>query len=145
MDYLYIGKIVDTHGIKGELRIKSNFERKELVFKKDFIIYVGNSYEPLKITNYRHHKEFDMITIEGYDNINQVLKYLKLNVYAKKSDIELNDTLSSNKKIVLDMLNLNSKYFIYDIKLISNTEPYYNIMHLINDFSSFKVKYICPV
>ena len=35
MDYIYIGKIVNTHGIKGELRIISNFEYKELVFQKD--------------------------------------------------------------------------------------------------------------
>ena len=26
MDYVYIGKIVNTHGIKGEVRILSNFE-----------------------------------------------------------------------------------------------------------------------
>ena len=34
MDYVKIGKIVDTHGIKGELRIKSDFEKKDIVFKK---------------------------------------------------------------------------------------------------------------
>ena len=28
MEYIYIGKIVNTHGIKGEIRIKSDFERK---------------------------------------------------------------------------------------------------------------------
>jgi ribosomal 30S subunit maturation factor RimM len=33
MDLVYIGKIVNTHGIKGELRIRSDFEKKELVFK----------------------------------------------------------------------------------------------------------------
>ena len=30
MDYIYIGKIVNTHGIKGELRIKSDFELKNI-------------------------------------------------------------------------------------------------------------------
>lgn len=34
MEYVYIGKIVNTHGIKGEVRLISNFERKDLVFKK---------------------------------------------------------------------------------------------------------------
>ena len=32
MDYVYIGKIVDTHGIKGELRIRSNFDKKDIVY-----------------------------------------------------------------------------------------------------------------
>ena len=32
MDKVYIGKIVATHGIKGELRILSDFPFKEKVF-----------------------------------------------------------------------------------------------------------------
>ena len=34
MDYVYIGKIVNTHGIKGEVRILSNFEMIPKVFQK---------------------------------------------------------------------------------------------------------------
>ena len=33
MKKVYIGKIVATHGIKGELRIKSNFPYKKNAFK----------------------------------------------------------------------------------------------------------------
>ena len=33
MDYVYIGKLVNTHGIKGEVRIISDFPYKERVFK----------------------------------------------------------------------------------------------------------------
>ena len=35
MEYIYVGKIVNTHGIKGEIRILSNFDLKEEVFKKN--------------------------------------------------------------------------------------------------------------
>ena len=38
MEYIKIGKIVNTHGIKGEVRILSNFEAKEYVFKKNIKI-----------------------------------------------------------------------------------------------------------
>ena len=31
MNYLYIGKLVNTHGIKGEVRILSNFIHKDKV------------------------------------------------------------------------------------------------------------------
>ena len=34
MDKIYIGKIVNTHGIKGELRIRSDFLYKDKVFVK---------------------------------------------------------------------------------------------------------------
>ena len=39
MELVYIGKIVNTHGIKGELRVLSDFELKEKVFKKNHKIY----------------------------------------------------------------------------------------------------------
>ena len=32
-DYVCIGKIVNTHGIKGELRILSDFELKNKVYR----------------------------------------------------------------------------------------------------------------
>ena len=32
MDFVYVGKIAGTHGIKGEIRIISNFDKKDKVF-----------------------------------------------------------------------------------------------------------------
>ena len=51
VDYVYIGKIVNTHGIKGELRILSNFDKKEHVFKPNFKIYIGNKAVSVLIRN----------------------------------------------------------------------------------------------
>ena len=70
---IYIGKIVNTHGIKGELRILSNFSSKNKVFIPQMPIYIDNQKEI--INSYRHHKMFDMITLKNYNNINEVLKY----------------------------------------------------------------------
>lgn len=89
MEYVYIGKIVNTHGIKGELRIKSNFDKKDRVFVPNRKIYIGDSHIKEEIVTYRKHKDFDMITLKGYNNINQVLQYLKLNVYVDREDLNL--------------------------------------------------------
>ena len=89
MEYLYVGKIVNTHGIKGELRIISKFPYKEKVFRKDTTIYIGNEKTKEVIVTYRVHKNFDMITLNGYNNINQVLKYKGSNVYINKEDLKL--------------------------------------------------------
>ncbi len=91
MEYIWIGKIVNTHGIKGELKIKSDFERKDLVFKKGFNLYIGEDKKKETITSYRVHKDFDMVTFEGYRDINEVLKYLKRNVYINRDDLKLDD------------------------------------------------------
>ena len=39
---LYIGDLVNTHGIKGEVKVISNFKYKEEVFKKYNIIYIND-------------------------------------------------------------------------------------------------------
>lgn len=100
MEYIYIGKIVNTHGIKGELRILSDFEYKERVFKKGFTLYIGKDKEKEEINTYRHHKEFEMVTFNEYNNINQVLKYLKENVYILKEDLNLGEEEYLEKELI---------------------------------------------
>lgn len=87
MELVYVGKIVNTHGIKGELRVRSDFEKKELVFKVGNKIIIDK--EEHTIRTYRYHKIFDMITIDEYDNINDVLCYVGKNVYVSRDTLKL--------------------------------------------------------
>lgn len=102
MEYIYLGKIVNTHGIKGEIRILSDFRYKEKVFIKDFPIYIGKKHEKEIINTYRPHKSFDMITMKGYTNINEVLKYKSLPVYIKREDLKL----ANNEFLDEDLIGL---------------------------------------
>lgn len=102
-DYVYIGKIVDTHGIKGELRILSSFERKDIVFISGNKLYLGDELEEKIISSYRHHKNFEMVVFEGTNNINEVLKYLKKSVYFKRDDLKLND----EEYLIEDLIDYN--------------------------------------
>lgn len=109
-NYIYIGKIVNTHGIKGELRIKSDFERKDLAFKPGNILYIGDMHIPEQISTYRVHKDFDMVTFINYHNINEVLKYLHQFVYIKRSSLNLNE----DEYVMSDLIGMN----ILDNKII---------------------------
>ena len=89
MDKVYIGKIVSTHGIKGELKILSDFDFKDKVFvvgKK--LIIDDKEYE---IKSYRVHKNFDMVTLDDYTDINEVLFLLKKDVYVSKDSLDFNN------------------------------------------------------
>lgn len=90
-EFVYIGQIVNTHGIKGELRLLSNFERKEQVFKPEVSICIGEEKVKETIKAYRPHKCFDMITLEGYHSINEVLKYIGKKVYVIRRILSLNE------------------------------------------------------
>lgn len=99
MDNVYIGKVVATHGIKGELRILSDFPFKEKVF------VVGNKLlideKEYCIQSYRVHKGFDMVTLDNYSNINEVLFLLKKKVYFSKENLKLSDNEILDDDLVL--------------------------------------------
>ncbi|MBQ3308149.1 MAG: 16S rRNA processing protein RimM [Bacilli bacterium] len=89
MEKIYIGKIVNTHGIKGELRILSKFPYKDRVFKPNHKLIIDD--KEYTIRTYRPHKEYDMVTLDDYKNINEVLFLLKKEVYYNKEELNLED------------------------------------------------------
>lgn len=86
MEYLYLGKIVNTHGIKGEIRILSDFKYKSDVFKIGNNIYIGKDKTKETINSYRIHKSYDMITLKGINDINDVLKYKGMDAYINREE-----------------------------------------------------------
>lgn len=93
MDEICIGEIVGTHGIKGEVRLISEFREKEYAFLKGKKVYIGTDRKEYTIRTYRHHKKYDMLTFEGIDDINEVIDFRFLKVYMKRKDIELSSPL----------------------------------------------------
>ena len=91
MDYIKVGKIVNTHALKGEVRIISNFEYKDRVFKVGNTLLLGQFKNPEVIETCRIHKQFDMVKFKGIDNINDVLKYKGDGVYIEDSSLNLGD------------------------------------------------------
>ena len=91
MKYIYIGKIVNTHALKGEVRIISDFEYKNRVFKVGNTLYLGQFKNSEVIETYRVHKQYDMVKFKGIDYINDVLKYKGDSVYINEDDLKLND------------------------------------------------------
>lgn len=71
-----VGKIVNTHGIRGEVRVISRTDFPEERYKvgNHLFLFKPGSKEPLElvVTSHRTHKNFDLLTFEGYDNVNQV-------------------------------------------------------------------------
>lgn len=98
MDKVYIGKIVNTHGIKGEIRILSNFPYKEKVFFNGSRIIIDD--KDYIISSYRIHKKFDMITLEGFTNINEVLFLIKKSVYISSDLLMLDDNEVLDEELI---------------------------------------------
>lgn len=96
MDLVYIGDIVNTHGLKGEVRIISDFKYKEQVFKKSNHLYVGYDKEKLEIDSYRRHKMYDMVTFLDKNSIDDVIGYKGDEVYINRLEYEFEGPLNED-------------------------------------------------
>lgn len=71
-----VGKIVNTHGIKGEVRVISRTDFAEERYKvgNSIFLFQQGKEAPLelKIASHRKHKNFDLLTFDGYYNVNDV-------------------------------------------------------------------------
>lgn len=144
MNLIVIGKLVNTHALKGEVRIISDFQFKSRVFVPDFKLYIGKDKEEVTIKSYRHHKNFEMCLFHEYNYINDVLKFKGSKVYINRDDLNLgiNEYLDEdliglkaiyeNKEIgnIKDIINnngyklflINDKYIPYNNEFISNID-----------------------
>jgi len=120
MEYIYIGEIVGTHGLKGEVKIRSNFKYKSLVFKPGFQLYINNRKEEVTITKYRKHKDYDMTTFLDHDDITDVLGFNGEKVYVKKEDL----ILEPGNYVHEDLIGL--RCFINDIYIGSVKDIFNN-------------------
>ena len=129
MDYIYIGKIVSTHGFKGEVKIISDFFEKDKIFKKGFKLYITPLYHEEVINTYRVHKNYDMVTFNGYNDINEILKYIGMGVYIKRSDLDLKE----DEYLLSDLIG----YAVYDnnklLGKVSNISFNNNVLLKIDD------------
>lgn len=74
-EYLNVGKIVNTHGIRGEVRVISQTDFPEERYRSGAqLVLFRDNKEPVTLTikTHRKHKNFDLVSFEGYPNINDV-------------------------------------------------------------------------
>lgn len=137
MNKVILGKYVNTHGIKGEIRIKSNFPYKSKVFKIGNEVIINDvNY---KINSYRVHKEYDMVTLNGINSINDIPFPKNTKVFIDRDKYLLkNDYLDSD---LIGFIVYNSKlerevtgiYYINDKKKLIETKEGYIPFELVKD------------
>lgn len=87
--YLEIGQIVNTHGLKGEMRVDPWCDSPEFLCEFDELYLKDGS--TLKIKYSKPHKNVVIIKAEGIDTIEQADLMRKTVLYIDRDDIELED------------------------------------------------------
>ena len=88
MAYIRIGKVVNTHGLKGELKISSESDFDDIRYKKGNTVYLRTEegYVPFEVATFRLHKGFPLVSFKDFQDINLVEKFKNCIVYIDEKD-----------------------------------------------------------
>ena len=83
--YTIIGKITNTHGIKGELKV---FPLTDDVERFQYLktAYIGENKISVSLEKSRNHKNLAIIKLKEYSDINEVLKFKDDFIYVKDEE-----------------------------------------------------------
>lgn len=90
MENLYdVGKIVNTHGVKGEVRVIriTDFEERFTPGNTLYIVHKKDDPIPVTVKSHRTHKQFDLIAFEEFPLIDHVEKYKNSLLKVAASDL----------------------------------------------------------
>lgn len=102
--YLLTGKIVGVFGLKGELKVISESDTNRFI--KDNELYLGKNetkLQKVKVSSSRVHKGMYLITINDLFDINLVEKYVGLNFYIDREEM---DDLEDGEFYLDDLIGL---------------------------------------
>lgn len=90
---LFVGTILTTHGLKGELKIRSasDFTQQRFAVGKQLTIQHGKESYDMEIATYRHHKGNELVSFVGYQDINLVERFRGWKVYGEKDQALLEE------------------------------------------------------
>lgn len=105
-----VGKILNFHGIKGEVKMGFTAGKEDLISKLDKVfLYVDNVKKTYDVVSVRFHKNFAILKFKQVNSIDDVMEIKGLLVHIEEH--QLKENLEQDEFLVRDLLNLD----VYDI------------------------------
>ena len=105
--FLEAGKIVNTHGISGEVKVQSWCDSPEVLL--DFDVLYFSPEKPIKVLNAYVHKGNVIMRLEGIKDCNQAETLRNQILYLDRDDVDLPEDLV----FIQDMIGLE----VYDERI----------------------------
>lgn len=102
-DRFTVGKIVNTHGLKGELKVQYYTENIEDFEDFDYLIIEGEGEKKFSVDSIRTVKNTVLVQFEAFNDINQVERFKNKEVYYLREDY---DDLEEGQYYVVDLIGL---------------------------------------
>lgn len=141
MEYTIVGELINTHGIRGEVKI---YPLTNDIGRFSYLqsAYIGEEKVSVSIENVKYHKNMVILKFKEYDDINQILKFKNQYLYVDdKNKVELPD----NHFFISDLIGCK----VYDMEntfigeIIDVLQGYSNDVYVIKDKDRSK-EYLIP-
>lgn len=144
MKLIRIGILANTHGLRGEVKIKSLSDFTELRFVKGAQIYLQHQGEllPLTITQIREARGLLVVKFQGYDDINQVEPWKGDDIVLYEEDLhELEEDEAYFYELIdCDVVDMNNQYLGKVVEVIETGAN--AILRVRNDDKDVLIPYV---
>ncbi len=90
--YLECGRIVNTHGVRGAVKLESLCDSPEVLASLERVFFCeGSQYKAIKVINASVFKNAVIATFEGIDDIDKAALLKNKLIYASREDFDLDD------------------------------------------------------
>lgn len=104
-DYLQVGVITTTHGIRGEVKVfPTTDDPARFEELKQVVLDTGRSQLPLEIEGVKYFKQFVILKFKGINNINDIEKYCKCPLLVSREDAV---ALEEDEYFITDMIGMS--------------------------------------
>lgn len=128
MEYVTIGKIVKSFGIKGEVKIYSSSDFRQKRYKRGNIMYVfdekNNVRQKVEISSFRMDKTMDIVAFKNHDTIESIEPFINCLLQIEKKQNNLPKDFFYHSDLVGCEVYDESNNFLGVVKSIEEYAPY---------------------
>lgn len=102
---LEVGKIVNTHGLRGEVKVVPWTDSPEVFSDLSYVyIKIKNEYKKLNVVGVKYQKSNVVVKFGEYNDINEILPYKNFVLYADRSEL---GELPEGVYYIVDLIGLS--------------------------------------
>ena len=121
MNSILIGKIVNVHGIKGEVKIYTYTDDIKNLSKLKKMYFDKNMQDEHKVLSSKIQNNMLIVKFEGIDDVDVSNKLRDTDVYTKKEEIKQKDTYYIEDLISCEVIKLEDESLIGKVAYVFST------------------------
>lgn len=98
-----IGRIVNTHGLRGEVKVYPLTDQAERFEELDYL-FIGEGEEKKKLLSVKHHKNMVLLRIEGIDSIEKAEALREKYLFIDRENLR---ELEEDEHLIADLIGLS--------------------------------------